>query len=326
MLKCSPKTRVVALSAHASRTHVTAMLAAGAVGYLTKVLDIDIVGSIRAASRGEVVLAGDIAGQVVGALSDRLVFEERLRTAKQARASYISSLIHSDSFAVAFQPVFDLRRGIVSGIEGLARFPSDNGRGPDILIAEAWTLGLGLELELAIVAKALRSAERLPPRVFLAVNISPAAAMSDQFVALITGASRPSSIVVELTEHAVVEDYEMLNQHLDKLRARGVRVAVDDVGAGFASLRHILRLHPDLIKLDVSLVSEINDNADQQALASSLISFAEKVHSPVVGEGIESPEQLKCLTELGVGYGQGFFLARPAPEIQVDQFTPLTQR
>jgi EAL domain-containing protein (putative c-di-GMP-specific phosphodiesterase class I) len=120
-------------------------------------------------------------------------------------------------------------------------------------------------------------------------------------------------IVVEVTEHTPVENYDVLNDALDRLRGLGVRLAIDDAGAGFASLRHILRLAPEFVKLDRTLIDGIEHDRSHQALAAGLITFANKIDATIVAEGIERAEQLHALRELGVTWGQGFLLARPAP-------------
>jgi EAL domain-containing protein (putative c-di-GMP-specific phosphodiesterase class I) len=125
--------------------------------------------------------------------------------------------------------------------------------------------------------------------------------------------------VIEVTEHAAVADYDALADCLRPLRERGVRLAIDDAGAGFASLRHILRLSPDVIKLDRTLCADIDTDPARHALATALIAFAAQIGSSVVAEGIERPEELLTLRALGVPYGQGFFLARPA-QLPVDPF------
>jgi EAL domain-containing protein (putative c-di-GMP-specific phosphodiesterase class I) len=119
--------------------------------------------------------------------------------------------------------------------------------------------------------------------------------------------------VIEVTEHAPIGDYKRLNAAVNRLRALGVRFAVDDAGAGFASLRHILRLAPDFIKLDRTLIEGIESDRSRQALAAGLISFADKIDATIIAEGIERSAQVEALEELGVGYGQGFFIARPGP-------------
>ncbi len=118
-------------------------------------------------------------------------------------------------------------------------------------------------------------------------------------------------LVVEITEHQPVEDYVALSASLDRLRELGVRVAVDDVGSGFASFRHVTRVNPDILKLDRTLVCGIDDDPVRQSLASAIVAFAADVGAVVVSEGIESESELCCLKGLAVGCGQGFYLARP---------------
>ena len=117
--------------------------------------------------------------------------------------------------------------------------------------------------------------------------------------------------MVELTEHQPVEDYAALSVSLARLRALGLRVAVDDVGSGFASFRHVTRVNPDILKLDRTLVCGIDDDPVRQSLASAIVAFARDVGATVVSEGIESESELCCLKDLAVGCGQGFYLARP---------------
>jgi EAL domain-containing protein (putative c-di-GMP-specific phosphodiesterase class I) len=117
--------------------------------------------------------------------------------------------------------------------------------------------------------------------------------------------------VVELTEHQPVEDYAELDEALARLREHGVRVAVDDVGSGFASFRHVTRVKPEILKLDRTLVCGIDEDPVRQSLASAIVSFARDIGAIVVSEGIENHGELSCLMDLAVGCGQGFYLARP---------------
>jgi len=127
----------------------------------------------------------------------------------------------------------------------------------------------------------------------------------------------PSRIVVEVTEHAPVADYDELREALSGLRERGVRLAIDDAGAGFASLRHIIRLDPDLIKLDITLTRQIETDPVRQALAVALVSFAEQIGATVVAEGVESELELEALRRAGIRHAQGFLLGRPGPLAEV---------
>ncbi len=155
-------------------------------------------------------------------------------------------------------------------------------------------------------------AEGRPPGVFLAVNVSPAAVSTARFGALASAMPRPEAIVVELTEHAPVDDYAPLRATLAPLRRAGLRLAVDDAGAGYASLRHVLELAPDVIKLDMTLVAGIDREPAQRSLVSSLVQFAGEVGATVIAEGIESPAQRRGIVDAGVGLGQGFLFGRPA--------------
>ena len=144
----------------------------------------------------------------------------------------------------------------------------------------------------------------------LALNVSPATALDPRFCELLLGVAE--RIVIEITEHAQVDDYDALAAALAPLRERGAQLAIDDVGAGFANLRHILRLAPDIVKLDLSLTQEISRDPARRALATSLVGFAGGVGARIVAEGISSDEDLTLLRALGVNYGQGFHLARPS--------------
>jgi EAL domain-containing protein (putative c-di-GMP-specific phosphodiesterase class I) len=121
----------------------------------------------------------------------------------------------------------------------------------------------------------------------------------------------PASLVVEITEHVAVEDYDALSRVLRRFRDAGLRLAVDDAGAGYASLRHILKLRPDYIKIDLSLVRDIHLDPARQALVASLVSFARTVDAVLVGEGVEQQAELDMLVTLGVRQMQGFLLCPP---------------
>jgi EAL domain-containing protein (putative c-di-GMP-specific phosphodiesterase class I) len=224
--------------------------------------------------------------------------------------SRIRSVLDDDEVNVEFQPVFDLTDNSVVSLEALARFWREPLRSPSEWFAEAAEVGLGAELELAAIEAALERLAEFQPDVALAINVSPATALHPRFFELVLGVA--DRLVIEITEHAQVEDYDQLADALAPLRACGARLAIDDVGAGFASLRHILRLEPDIVKLDLSLTHEIARDPAREALAYSLVRFADGIDATIAAEGIESSEDLALLRSLGVAYGQGFYLARPS--------------
>jgi EAL domain-containing protein (putative c-di-GMP-specific phosphodiesterase class I) len=248
------------------------------------------------------VLAEIVADQV-----DREQLESEKRRLEWSR---IRAVLDRDDIEVEFQPVFDLVDCKIVSLEALARFWTEPMRSPSIWFAEANDVGLGVELELAAIRSALQRLDDFPPGVAIALNVSPTTALDPGFCELLFDVA--DRVVIEITEHAQVDDYDALQTALAPLRERGAQLAIDDVGAGFANLRHILRLAPDLVKLDLSLTQEISRDPAREALASSLVSFAEGVGASIVAEGISSDEDLTLLRALGVDYGQGFHLARPS--------------
>jgi len=248
------------------------------------------------------VLAEIVADQV-----DREQLEGEKRKLEWSR---IRAILDSDHMDIEFQPIFDLLDCRIVSLEALARFWTEPMRPPSAWFAEATEVGLGVELELAAMRAALLRLDEFPADVAIALNVSPATALDTRFCELLLDVAE--RVVIEITEHAQVDDYDALRAALAPLRERGAQLAIDDVGAGFANLRHILRLAPDIVKLDLSLTQEIARDPAREALASSLVGFAGGVGASIVAEGISSDEDLALLRTLGVDYGQGFHLARPS--------------
>lgn len=222
----------------------------------------------------------------------------------------ITDLLGEGSLSTAFQPIYDLATGEVVGVEALARFRSETG--PDVRFAHAATLGLRVDMEMAALEVALSAAVQLPERLYISVNASPATCVSHGFGRLFRASSLPADrIVLELTEHEPVEDYAPLLNALAPLRNSGMRVAVDDAGAGHSSMLHVLRLAPDIIKLDKELVANIDGNIFQMALGRAMVNFASDIGASITAEGIETAAELDCVTRLGMTSGQGYFLGSP---------------
>jgi diguanylate cyclase (GGDEF)-like protein len=210
-----------------------------------------------------------------------------------------------------FQPVLELATGRVSGYEALARMQTGPQRAPDEWFAQAHRVGLGAELEAAAVTAALAAPGR-PAGTFLAVNVSPRALVTPELLEALP--DDLSSVVVELTEHELFGADDSLRRRLAELRGRGARVALDDAGSGYAGLQQLIRVAPDILKLDRSLVHGAHADQAKQALLEALISFASSTGSVVCGEGIEELADLRVLADLDATYAQGYALARPAAD------------
>lgn len=311
--KLSPSTKVIALSAHTERDVVFEMLRAGATGYLVKGAPVEnILDAIERAMLGESTLSRQVTADVISELSSHLEREATDAEARREQHRRIHSTISGARLELVFQPIVDLQTRRRNGVEALARFPGDPTMPPDVWFAQAWEVGLGVELELLACRMALEKTRELPSETFLSLNISPQTALSPQFPTLLEG-ERVGSLVFEITEHARVDDYEALAKAFESAIVSGARIAVDDAGAGFASLRHILNLHPHVIKLDIDLVRGIHQDRSRRALAAALISFAAEMDCVIVAEGIETGEELGTLVALGVHSGQGYYLGRPGP-------------
>ncbi len=233
-------------------------------------------------------------------------------SARDAARRRIEAVLSDLAFTTVLQPVADLRTGVVVGAEALSRFSASPPRTPDVWFAEAWEVGLGVDLELATLRAALALQPTMPSGAYLALNVSPRT-LTDPRLDAVLRAAECQRLVLELTEHDRVDDYAELALAVGRVRAVGVRLAVDDAGAGFASFQHILRLRPDLIKLDRDLTRAVDTDAARNALASALVTFAANIGPRICAEGIETEGELEALRRLGVDYGQGYLLGRPAP-------------
>lgn len=224
----------------------------------------------------------------------------------------IQGVLRENTLTHVFQPIQDLNTGAIVGHEALSRFPDPTLGSPDRWFADAFSVGLGVDLEWLAVTSAMSYFETAPPEMFLTVNMSPASVMHLVESEFCPPALWPR-IVIELTEQVPVEDYPALQRALAPMRSHGARLSADDLGSGYGGFRHLLRLQPDIIKLDISLIGGINRNHEQQALTRAMLTFAYEVGAKVIAEGIEEPAELTTLQELGVQWGQGYLIGRPAP-------------
>ena len=225
-----------------------------------------------------------------------------------ARRKTITALVGSAAFRPVYQPIVELASGLTVGFEALTRF--DNGSRPDEVFAAADLCGMGLELEAVTLEAALVGALVLPEEAWLSVNVSPAfLAEAGALVDLLTGRSRP--IVLEVTEHQTIPSYARLHEVLERL-GPGIRLAVDDAGAGIANFNHLVELRPDFVKIDIGLVRGVDADPSRRAVVAGLVHFAAQAGCQVLAEGIETQAELATVIELGVTLGQGYVLAKPA--------------
>lgn len=231
--------------------------------------------------------------------------------ARQERAAArdsIADIIAAGSHRPVFQPIVELATGRTVGFEALTRFA--NGQRPDLVFACASTAGIGLELELRTLETAIHAARELPVGAWLSVNVSP------QLVVDATGlgrvlAERDRPIVLEITEHVAIDDYRALRAAIEGF-GPGIRVAVDDAGAGIANFSHLVELRPQIVKVDAGLIRHLDIDLARQAAVVGLVHFAAKARCEVIAEGIETEAERATALALGVTHGQGYLMARPA--------------
>lgn len=250
----------------------------------------------------------DLAGSHIGGL----VAE---RTGLQLARKQIEATIERQAFQAVFQPIVDLDSDAVVGFEALTRFR--DGVAPEIRFAEAASVALGPELEAATLEAAMTAAAGLPKGTWLDVNVSPELVLQRRTLRGILRRHRGRRFVLEVTEHQIVSDYPAFRDAIASLGPR-LELAVDDAGAGFASLRHILELRPAFVKLDRWLVTELQSDEARQAMIAGVLHFTRSTGCRLIAEGIETDAEREALRRLGVQLGQGYLLGRPMPVAQAD--------
>ncbi len=227
----------------------------------------------------------------------------------EAIVPLVADVLENRRFHPVFQPIYSLADGRLIAVEALTRFDAEPPRTPDVWFRAAARAGLGVDLEIAAVVAAVDAAEDLPPGVAISLNASPATLDDPRLADVLRRTDHP--VIIEITEHAVVADYHLLKGMVADLRALGVRIAVDDAGAGFATLRHIVQLAPETIKLDISLTQGVATSPLRRALAGAIIDFAQRTGAELVVEGIEESNDLISWAGLGADGAQGYLLGRP---------------
>lgn len=223
----------------------------------------------------------------------------------------LNAVLTGEPISLVYQPILDLKQAQVIGFEALARFTTTPMRSPDAWFADAAAVGLDIELEMQVIERALASFTSLPAPVYVGFNVSPNIAINGQLERAFHGVPL-ERIVLEINEQVTIREYDEITKAVRPLREKGLRISVDDTGAGLASFRHRLSLKPDIVKLPMSLTRNIDTDGARRALAAALIQFANENGSEVIAEGVETANELKALRALGVMRAQGYFLGRPA--------------
>lgn len=221
-----------------------------------------------------------------------------------------SILERPESLEIVYQPIVEIAAGRPVGYEALSRFPGASAEPPNAWFADAHEVGLGTELELLAVRRALEALERIPEDGFLALNLSGAVLAEEQTADLLLGFS-PQRLVLELTEQHS-ERGAALDRQLAKLRQAGIRLAVDDLGSGFAGLSRLIELAPDIVKFDRFLTTTLAEDPRRQALLSSTVTFCQKTGAMLIVEGVERQADRAVLVSTGVRFAQGFLFGKPA--------------
>lgn len=306
---------VADMTCHPITADVETTEALGLGSYVGAPIEIagEVTGMLCCASRGPSHHLGDEQTQALGIIAqlvgEILTKESPKQRRDRAVAERISSAIESGALESVFQPIVEIETGEVIGVEALTRFAGPPAR-PDVWFEEAASVGMGVELEIAALRLALEQLADLPHPQFMALNASPSTIRDPRLVEVLSEFD-PARCVIEVTEHAGVDDYEELGRSLQSLRDLGVRIAVDDVGAGFASLANVLELQPTVLKIDRSIVKGIHSDTARQALAQTIMRLAERLGATVVAEGIEVSLELDALAALGVHHAQGFLYGHP---------------
>lgn len=232
---------------------------------------------------------------------------EHTRTPRQ-----LQDILDNERFCPVYQPIYRLNDDQLIGFEALTRFATPFSGKPGYWFNQAALAGLTETLEHAVLQRALKDTLKLKGNRFMSLNVSPSTIMNGTLTDVLSGYSL-DNIMLEITEHEVIQRYEPLLRVLAPLREAGLRIAIDDAGSGYASFRHVLEFQPDIIKLDQSLARKIDTSANSQALIRAMTGFAVETGSQLLAEGVETRAEAMTLREIGIDAVQGFYFGAPEP-------------
>jgi diguanylate cyclase (GGDEF)-like protein len=289
---------------------------AGAHGSVTRDGDAAVMrGRLVAASQG----TSQLPTAALGLLIARLAGDDA--PPPMAR-SVLQEVIRDRRFEIVLQPIADLRSGEIMALETLARFTAEPTQPPNVWLAQAEFAGLRIALEHELLRAAIKLMADVPRRLAVFVNLSPSAAVDPGLAGVLEGVPL-DRLVLEITDHRQLDDYEPLSEALGPLRAAGLRLAVDDSGQGLRSLQQVAQLGPSFMKLNRTLTRDVDHDPTKLALAYALAAFATQVGASVVAEGLETDGELQALRGLGATMGQGYLLGRPRPLGDLELDAPL---
>ncbi len=274
----------------------------------------------------------ELLAKVLHDLQQRaLTAEQSLQSRRALRTAVIGVLSGAGRHPV-LQPIVDVTTGRVFAAEGLTRFtapsPAQPGataaRSPAQWFDDASRLELREDLDVVTAEAVLDLLDTVPSDVAVTINLAPATLVSERVVDLLAGREL-HRIVIEITEHARVDDYDALAAALRPYRDRGLRLAVDDAGAGYASLCHVLSVDPDLVKIDMALTRGADTDIARRTLLSALASFADGVGCRLVAEGVETEAELATIADCGISLVQGYVLAPPSERPPWGTFSAVEQ-
>ena len=249
----------------------------------------------------------------IAPMVEHMLAQAQPQTALADLAHTLQSVIADDAFHPVFQPICDITTNSVVGYEALTRF--DDGTPPDMRFEEASIVGLGADLELATLRTAMLASRALGPSHYLSVNVS-ATLLGHAALPEILDIADGRQLAIEITEHEKIDDYQRVRDEFTSL-GRRLRMAVDDAGSGWASLRHVFTLRPDYVKLDRSWVAGVHLDPPRKALLLGIARSVSEMGGQVIAEGIELEAELAALRSCGIQLGQGYLLGRPSSVIDL---------
>jgi len=267
----------------------------------------------RSMNPRDLAILKSFAGLVGERIESSLEEDITLREARKR----VEAMLDGHAVTMFQQPIHDLKTAKPVGVECLARFPDLNKRGPQAWFDDAERTGLGNELEMTAVRCALETVGTVPDGIYAAINASPATILSGNLRRELEQAE-PGNLVIEITEHQQVDDFAALAREIEALKPFA-RIAIDDVGTGYAGLRHLIELQPDILKMDMVLTRECDSDPARRAIAAAMVQFAGDIGARLVAEGIETEAERAVMQDLGVDYGQGYLFARPLPVVAAQQ-------